>query len=143
MNRELMNNIHPLRGYAPLATASADDTALVTEIIDTQGFDSLVFLLMVGVLADANATFVVLVEDGDDSGLSDNDAVADAELVGTEALSTFLFSDDNETRKIGYLGGKRYVRLTFTPAANTGAVPFAVIAVLGHPDISPTANPPV
>ena len=53
------------------------------------------------------------------------------------------FADDNKTRKIGYVGGKRYVRLTVTPANNTGNIFLAAIALLGHPRNAPTPNPPV
>ena len=140
--RDLFNNIHPLRAISP-AAATTDNTAWVSQIIDTKGFDSLTFLLLAGSLADADATFTVLVEDGDDSGLSDAAAVADDFLLGTEALAGFTFADDNETRKIGYVGPKRYVRLTVTPANNTGNAFVTAIALLGHPMIAPTANPPV
>ena len=37
---------------------------------------------------------------------ADAAAVADAELVGTELLAGFQFDDDNEPRKLGYLGIK-------------------------------------
>ena len=74
---------------------------------------------------------MVLVEDGNDSGLSDAAAVADADLIsqGTAAPeidAAFQFDDDDEVRLIGYLGIKRYVRLTITQAANTGAMLTAV-----------------
>lgn len=141
MRSDLMNNIHPLRAISP-AAATTDNTAWVSEIIDTAGYDSLTFLLITGSLADADATFTVLVEDGDNSALSDAAAVADSELIGTEALAGFTFAHDNKTRKIGYVGGKRYVRLTVTPANNTGNAFLAAIALLGHPRNAPTANPP-
>ena len=58
--------------------------------------------------------------------------------------ASFTFGDDNETRKIGYIGDKRYVRLTITPTGNdSGNIFLAAIALLGHPDLQPTANPPV
>jgi hypothetical protein len=40
----------------------------VSNIIDTAGYDSLELVLINGTNTDANATFAVLVEDGDDSG---------------------------------------------------------------------------
>lgn len=140
--RDLFNHIHPLRAISP-AAATTNDTAWVSEIIDTKGFDSLTFVLQSGSLADADATFTVLVEDGDNSALSDNAAVADGFLLGTEALASFTFADDNETRKIGYTGPKRYVRLTVTPANNTGNAFISAVAILGYPMLGPTANPPV
>jgi hypothetical protein len=138
--KDLANNIHVARAIAPVSVS--DNTAQVSQIIDRRGYDSLTFLIAAGSLADADATFVVLVEDGDNSGLSDAAAVADAELVGTELLAGFQFDDDNEPRKIGYLGAKRYVRLTITPANNASAALLSAVAVLGHPSLAPTANPP-
>ena len=139
--RDLMNNIDSV-GAVTAVSGVADNTAIVSAIVDKLGFDSLTFLIATGSLADADATFVVLVEDGDDSGLSDAAAVADAYLLGTEALATFLFSDDGAVRKIGYIGPKRYCRVTITPAANTGIAAIAVIPVLGHPADGGTVNPP-
>lgn len=139
---DLHNNIHPVPLFVPKA-AVADDTAQVSAIIDTRGYGSVEFILQNGANADADATFAVLVEDGDASNLSDNAAVADAELLGTEALAAFTFADDGECRKIGYIGNKRYVRLTVTPTGNTGGTLFlAGVAVLGHPTLAATANPP-
>lgn len=137
--QDLFNNINP-NGSA-LSNAS-DNTALVSGIIDMQGYDSLTFLIATGTLADVDATFTTLIEDGDDSGLSDAAAVSDTFLLGTEALASFTFADDDSVFKIGYAGNKRYVRCTVTPANNTGAAPLAVIPVLGHPNQAPTANPP-
>lgn len=141
--RDQMNNLHVLRALSPAAAAITDNTAQVSQIIDRQGYESLTFAIITGTLADADATFAVTMDHGDVSNLSDAAAVAAPDLVGTLALAGFQFDDDNETRKIGYVGAKRYVRLTITPAANTGAAPMAVIAILGNPANSPTANPPV
>lgn len=85
----------------------------------------------------------MLLEEGDVSNLSDAAAVADADLLGTEALAAFQFDDDNEVRKLGYKGHKRYTRLTITPVANASAAVLSAVAVLGHPASAPTANPPV
>lgn len=139
--RDLHNNIHVARAISPVSVA--DNTAQVSQIIDRQGHQSLEFLIATGSVADADATFVVLVEDGDDSGLSDAASVTDANLLGTEALAGFQFDDDNEVRKIGYIGDKRYVRLTVTPVNNASAAVIAAVAVLGHPNYTPTINPPV
>lgn len=138
---DLMNNIHVLRAISPVSVA--DTTAQVSQIIDRRGFGSLTFAIATGSIADAAATFTVLVEHGDDSGLSDAAAVPDADLIGTEVLAGFQFDDDNETRKIAYKGFKRYVRLTITPVANASAALLSAVAILGHPGMSPTANPPV
>lgn len=137
--QDLHNNIHPT-GVA--ISNNSDNTALVSGIVDRQGYNSLEYLIATGTLVDADATFTVLVEEGDDSGLSDAAAVSDTDLLGTELLAGFQFDDDGEARKIGYNGNKRYSRCTVTPANNTGAAPMAIIPVLGHPNNAPTANPP-
>ena len=136
--RDLHNNVKAVRALSP-AAAITNNTALVSEIIDTLGYGSLEFVILTGSLADTDATFTVLVEDGDVSTLSDSAAVADDYLLGTEVAAAPLFSDDNKVFKIGYCGPKRYVRLTITPAANTGDVYIAAVALLGHPAVSPAA----
>ncbi len=136
--RDLANHLHAVRAISPVA-ATTDNTAYVSQIIDLAGFGSLVFLIIIGALADADATFTVLVEDGDASNLSDAAAVVDAQLTGTEASAGFTFADDNKVRKIGYAGSKRYVRLTITPANNTGNVFLSAVAVLGDARYGATA----
>jgi len=129
--------------YSPGAAVVTvtDTTAIVSPFVDRQGFESVEFLIGAGTLADADATFVVLVEEGDDSGLSDASSAADADLLGTEVLASFTFAADQGARRIGYNGAKRYTRCTVTPVANTGSAPIAVIPLLGHPNSAPTANP--
>lgn len=125
--------IRPL--IAPVA-AVTDNTATVSSIIDCQGYDSVTLVIVTGTDADADATFAVTVDEGDVSNLSDAAAVAAADLVsmtnGTAALTAagYTFADDGETRAIGYLGIKRYVRLTVTPAANTGNCFIGGVAIL-------------
>lgn len=138
--RDLMNEIDVKRVISPVSVA--DNTAQVGQIIDRKGYESLTYLIATGSLADADVTYTVLLEEGDASNLSDATAVADADLIGTEALAGFQFDDDNECRKLGYKGSKRYTRLTITPANNASAGLFAAVAVLGHPANAPTANPP-
>ncbi|MDZ7809192.1 MAG: hypothetical protein U5L11_02430 [Arhodomonas sp.] len=137
--KDLHNNIH-----IPSATVTSenDDTAFVSPIVDIQGYESLEFIIGIGNIADADATFAVLVEEGDESNLSDAAAVADAHLLGTEALAAFDFADDNAARKIGYVGNKRYVRCTVTPSNNASFAFVAIIPVQGHPANAPTPNPP-
>lgn len=136
--RDLHNNIDVRRAISPVSVA--DNTAQVSQIIDRQGYDSLEFLIATGSLGDAGAEFAVLVEDGEASNLSDAAAVADAELLGTEAGAGFIQSDDDEVRKIGYKGNKRYVRMTITPANNATAALLAAVAVLSHPAAAPISQ---
>lgn len=138
--RDLFNAINLKCVLSPASVA--DNTAQVGQVIDRLGFDSVTYAIMTGSIADADATFTVLLEESDDSGMSGAVAVADADLLGTEVLAGWQFDDDNECRKLGYIGGKRYTRMTITPVGNGSAAVFGAMAILGHPVYQPTANPP-
>lgn len=135
MLRDLHNNIKASLAMPPKA-AVTDDTAFVSEIVDNANFGSCEFIGIHGTNADADATYTVLVEHGDESDLSDNEAVDDAHLLGVEAMG-LDFADDNKVFKIGYVGPKRYVRVTITPANNTGNAFIAGIWLQGHPRVLP------
>lgn len=139
--KDLTTWITPKRVISPVSEAGT--TALVGQIIDKKGFESVTYVIATGSIGDADATFTVLLEEGDAAALGDAAAVADADLIGTEVLAAFQFDDDNECRKLGYIGSKRYTRLTITPVANASAALISAVAILGHPQIAPTANPPV
>jgi len=138
-NNDLSSNITPKRVISPVSVA--DNTAQVGTVVDSQGFGSVTYVIATGSIADADATFTVLLEESDASG-SGYTAVADDDLIGTEALAAFQFDDDNECRKLGYRGVKRYTRLTITPANNASAALISAVAILGNPQVAPTANPP-
>ena len=138
--KDLLNNIDVKRVISPVSVS--DTTAQVGQIIDRRGYGALEFIIATGSIGDADATFTVLVEDGDAANLSDATAVADEQLLGTEVLAGFQFDSDDKTRKIGYIGSTRYVRLTITPAGNASPALLSAVAVLGCPELAPTANPP-
>ena len=137
--RDQMNELHFKRAISPVSEAGT--TALTGEVVDLQGYGACTFVIATGSLADADATFAVEVQECDTSGGSYT-AVADANLIGTEALAGFIFSDDNKCFKVGYQGSKRYVKIVVTPAANASAALICAVAILGCPNKSPTANPP-
>lgn len=139
--RDLFNHINPKVAFAP-AAAITDNTAAVCAIIDRLGFESVTYLIETGVEADADATFTVSIVEGNDSALADGAAVAAQDLLGTTALASFTFANDGQCFKLGYIGTKRYTRVTITPANNTGNFFVSAIAVLGHPAYQATANPP-
>lgn len=139
---DMFNCINVKRVISPVS--SADNTALVGQIIDHQNTHAAVYLIATGSIGDADATFTVLLEEGDAANLSDAAAVADVDLLGTEALASFAFSDDDKCFKLGYKGVKRYTRLTITPAANSGTPSGALLGAICVvcPNLMPTANPP-
>lgn len=115
------------------------DNPIVSSIIDCKGFDAILLGLVTGTMSDSNCTSTVLLEESDDSGMSGASAVDDNDLLGTEALAAPIFSDDTVTKKLGYKGRKRYIRLTVTPSGNTGNFIIAGIAIKMKAHAEPTA----
>lgn len=136
--KDLHNNLHFVKAFTP-AAAVTDGTAQVSNVCDRLGYDAVELVIQTGTLSDADAVWSVLIEESDDN--SSYSAVADADLLGTEAAAGFTFADDGEVRKIGYTGGKRYIRATVDDStANTGNLFLAGVWVLGHPYSAPTAT---
>lgn len=134
--RDLANNISNKRVISPVVVTN--DTPLVGSVVDGLGFESVTYLIATGTLADVDATFAVLLEHSDQAATGFV-AVPDSGLIGTEAAAGFAFLDDDATRKLGYIGDKRYTRMTITPTGNTGNAPIAAVAVCGHPHLAPVA----
>ena len=131
MSKDLYNSIAPLTVIAPISVSN--NTSQVGQIIDSRGYDSVTYVIATGAIADADATFVVLLEEDDASDMSSAYGVPDSNLLGTEDLAGFRFDDDNKTRKLGYNGTKRYTRLTITPVINASAALISCFAILGNP----------
>lgn len=140
--RDIISSLNIRPALVPVAAAAADNTPLVSTILDRKGFESVMLAIMTGTLADVDATFAVTAVHGDASNLSDAVAVPANQLNGTLALAGFTFAGDGVCRKLGYTGSKQYVQATITPSANTGAAPIVALWVLGHANQQPNSNPP-
>ena len=141
MLRDLANNLTLKRALAPVA-ARTDNTAIVSEILDVRDLEAVMLAIQIGANTDANATFTVLLEESDAANMSGANAVADADMNGTELLAGFQFDDDNECRKLGYNGNKRYIRATITPAGNDAGNIFLAAMWVCKPWRVPAENPP-
>lgn len=114
--------------------AIATDTDTDGAIIDTAGYESLEFFIQSGTITDG--TYTAQLFHGNDSGLSDA-----AQLTGEEVLGSAVFvaADDNASKRIGYVGKKRYVRLRIVSTGTTTGGTLGAQAVLGTPHHAPTA----
>lgn len=122
----------------------SDNSPQVGGWLAVDRYESLTFGIMTGTLADADATFMVLVEDADADDQSDAAPVADTWLIsqvdGAAPEAAASFDHTNTTvRRIGYVGHKKYVRVTITPANNSSAAALACFAVRGNPHFRPLA----
>ena len=118
VNREQYSNLYCINAF-DVQTINTDTTTN-GDIIDTQGYDSILLAIQAGTIT--LGTLTPIVQEGDASNLSDASAVADADLNPTEALTTFAVTDDNVVKRIAYTGNKRYIRLQLVSAASANAV---------------------
>lgn len=136
---DLHNRLNVKRAISPVSVA--DTTPAVSEVLDMRGNMAAALVIATGSIADADATFTVLLEESD-SSTTGFTAVADADLLGTEALAGFKFDDDNKCRKLGYRGSARYLRATITPVNNASAALLSAVWLVTPVD-QPAPNPPV
>ncbi len=130
---DMHTTIEPVVGLNTTSVTSA--SAEVGESIDTDGFESLEFIIQSGTLGE---TLTPLVEESDDDFSTSN--VVDSDfLLGTIANATFTALEDDSVKRIGYVGKKQFVRLTLTPGG-TASCTFGAIAELGHSRTQPTAG---
>lgn len=140
-DHDLFDNINFKRGLSPVA-ATTDNTAYVSQILDMQGLSGAVFAIITGALADADATFAVTADESDAADLSGSNAVNAVDLLGTTALASFTFANDDSVFKLGFRpSGKRYKRVTVTPSNNTGNA-FINGVWITAPLLVPAPNPP-
>ena len=116
--------------------AIGTDTTTVGEIIDTAGFEGLELLLLAGTITDG--AYATLLEEGDDAALADAATVDAEETLGA---ADFALAEDDTAKRLGYIGNKRYVRLSIvSTAVTTGVDMFGAIALLGMAAHRPTAD---
>jgi hypothetical protein len=113
--------------------AISSNTTTAGNIIDTQGYEGVEFFIQSGAYTDG--TYTPLLEESDAADLSGSNAVADEDLVGLESAAAI--SAANTVKRIGYVGGKRYVRLSIVSASVTTGATVGATAVLGRPTVRP------
>ena len=134
MEYDQHSNVQAESVIGPVAIATSTTTA--GAIIDTQGFESLEYLISSGVITDG--TYDVTLEEGDDPALADAAPVPAANILG--ALPSFADTDDDVSKRVGSIGKKRYQRLNIDSAGVTAGGLFAAVGVLGNPKSGPVAD---
>lgn len=128
-------------------------TPITSGDIDRQGYEAVEIIANFGAIVDSlNGTSVkvdVKLEHADDDGTGNAGsyaACADTDVLGWTGLSSGIFKTlsadtmDSKLYPIGYRGGKRFIKLTATPAGLSTGGPFAITTVLGKPSNAPTSN---
>jgi hypothetical protein len=94
--------------------------------IDTKGFESLTLFVELGARTDG--TFLPLVQDSDDNSTFAD--VIDQFLIGTEAEASL--NTANTVKSIGYVGKKRYVKLSIVSSAVTSGATVSATGILAN-----------
>lgn len=128
----------------------SSDTTTNGEIIDLQDFGSCMLAFITGTVTDGDYT--LLLHEGDESNLSDASAVADADLYALDASGNVVASgqelagsttdntDDDQVSRLGYLGTKRYIRLSIVSTNTSSGAVLGAVAVKSDPRSMPVAE---
>jgi hypothetical protein len=108
--------------------AIASNTTTSGAIIDTAGFESLEFYIQTATITDG--TYVAQLWHGSASNLSDAVQLTGEEVLGSVSI---VAADDNVSKRIGYVGKKRYVQLRIVSTGVTTGGTMGAQAVLGTP----------
>lgn len=136
MNQDLHNNVVTKVALNGQTINSATTTQ--GNIIDTQYYNALEFVI--GVDAYTSGTVTPLIEEGDQANLSDAAAVDANYILGDYASVAGVLIAANTQSRLGYIGVKRYVRLSLVTTGSVNLYAKAS-AVMGHPHTAPTPFP--
>ena len=126
-SREQKTILSPAQSIAP---AVLSDTA-TGSVVDLLGFEAATAVVSTGAIVSAG-DFTAKLQHGDLANGSDQADVAAADLVG--AFGTILAAASVE--RVGYRGGKRYLRVVATKNGGTSIAASALI-VRGEPHQAP------
>lgn len=141
--KDLYNNLEVVSIIDPVTVTNGGAPAAVADI-DLAGFNSALIVYSVGTSADtlsASLYHTLKLEHADDDGTGsagDYSAVAAADVLGVTPSSTgIIFTIDdpekaNAVYKCGYVGGKRFLKITAAETGATEGCPISVVLIKGH-----------
>ena len=144
MQFDLHNNIAHVTAIAPQTLAqAASPEGLQSGNIDLQGFHSAEVVAYLGDIDElggspvGDAKVQLLLEHADDDGTGSPGtyaAVALADVLGPSAVTAGIVATsttDSGFLEVGYVGGKRFIRVTLVPTGLTNGGPVAAWVVKG------------
>ena len=126
-----MKDLYSNLGVVPALAPAVQASATTGPAIDLRGFGGVVFALDTGAIVGAGDFGVVLQHSDTTTGGAFVDVPA--ALVTSNAPATLTAAG---AFKLGYRGGKRYVRLSLTKAGGT-SIAAGAVAILGQPAVAP------
>lgn len=142
-NNDLHNNAKQSLAIIPAAIGA--NATKAGPIIDRRGYGGVEFLISYGSVTTTGTIVTAVLKEGDVTGTLTS--VADADLLGTEALASLAAgarvagTGKEVTKRVGYIGSKRYVQLSLVQTGTTSVGAVAAAAVLFNPEVAPISNP--
>lgn len=133
------------RVVAPIAIgANATKTG---KIVDRKGYGGVEFLASYGAVTTTGTILTLVAFEGDVTGTMTS--IADANLIGTEVLASLPVQagartsevGKNVSKRLGYKGSKRYVRVDAVGTGTTSVGCVSVEALLFNPEAGIPTNP--
>ena len=134
METDLHTSIKVEKGIGA-TDGQAAGASTVSSIIDTVGFESFEWVIDVGTIT--TGTFSLTLEEDDVVGFGTATAVPAANLLG--ASPTWIATDDDQVRRVGIIGKKRFQRLTLV-GASTPVADFCALGILSNPRVKAVAD---
>ncbi len=137
------NNALVKRTIYPQA-AGTTGTGVTGAAVDRSGYAGVMIVASYGTIPNATETLTLTVMHGDTASAGAFSSVADADLIGTEADASIPAaarvsdSTKNVTKRIGYIGNKRYVKAKIVGIGTATAL-IAADVVLTNPLHAPAA----
>lgn len=142
---DMHNNVKVQRVIAPIAIGA--NATKSGKVIDRQGYGGVEFIASYGAVVTTGTIVTLVVKEGDVTGTMTS--VADADLLGTEALASLPVQatartsevGKNVSKRVGYKGSKRYVSVDAVGTGTTSVGCVSVEALLFNPTVVHTSNP--
>lgn len=134
--KDMHSNISVLGFVTPAAVGTTGAAGgKLSSVVDRKGFNSLEFVYSTGASASAADTIRPIIYESDSSTTSTFTSVADADLLGTEAVITLTAA---ASKRVGYRGNKRYTRARLYGLGTATAI-VAGVWIGGNPEVGPIA----
>jgi len=144
INKDLHSNIKTMCAIIPAAIgANATKTGPVR---DRQNYGAVEFVFNYGSVTTTGTVCTVIIKEGDVTGTMTS--VADADLIGTEALASLLATTPRTadvskevSKRVGYKGSKRYVQALVVQTGVTSVGCVSCDLVMTNANLSAVSNP--
>ncbi len=130
---DLISDIKQINGFDSAAINSNTTTNGV--IVDTQGFESLSFILNASVYTDG--VYNIKVETSNDSGLANPVDITSIDPKKVFSFDSEVIDGANKSKAYGVVEHDRYVRFSVVSTSVTTGATLNGLALLGNPKSSP------